>query len=53
MSSVNLDSIKQNNESLININDIYKLSQTTDAEKVRKIYREFILKSLNDFFLKT
>jgi hypothetical protein len=53
MSSVNLDIIKQNNESLININDIYKLSQITDSEKVRKIYRDFILKSLNDFFLKT
>ena len=53
MSSVNLDTIKENNESLININDIYKLSQTTDAEKVRKIYREFILNSLRDFFLKT
>ena len=53
MASVNLDTIKQNSESLININDIYELSQTTDREMVRKMYREFILKSLNDFFLKT
>ena len=53
MSFDNLYSIKQNNESLIKINDIYNLSQNTDDEKVRKIYREFILKSLNDFFLKT
>jgi hypothetical protein len=53
MSSVNLDNIKEINEYLININDIYKLSQTTDSEDIRKIYREFILKSLNDFFLKT
>jgi len=53
MSSVNLDNIKQNNEYLININDIYKLSQITDSENIRKIYRDFILKSLKDFFLKT
>ena len=30
MSSVNLDNIKQNNESLVNINDIYELSKITD-----------------------
>ena len=53
MSSVNLDNIKQNNESLVNINDIYELSKITDDYQVRLIYRDFIINSLKDFFLKT
>ena len=53
MPSIYLENFNQYNESLININDIYNLVQTVDPQNVRVKYREFISKSLKDFFLKT
>ena len=48
-----LAAIKKNNQTLVNIHDIYNLVENIDTNYVRTSSREFIVESLENFFLKT